>query len=251
MGRILVVVFDSESKAYQGSRALAQLDAARSITIHAESVIKKNDDGTVTVKQPKADLPVRRVGGTALESLVGLLGGSVDMDVGAAAGRLAGAIRDLHVAGVNAEFLDQVTDALAPGKCAVLADISEEWATPVDTRMEPLGGAVLRPLRKSLEDEQRAMDVAVHRAEISELQCEYARARADRRAKIRAAIDELSAKLLGKIEETKPRSAHIRSEAEAKIKSLQKKATLEARVTQVWKDCEQTEASEATCPPNN
>ena len=42
MERMLVVVFDNESKAYEGSRALKQLDTEGSITIHAESVIKKN-----------------------------------------------------------------------------------------------------------------------------------------------------------------------------------------------------------------
>jgi uncharacterized membrane protein len=252
MEKMLVVVFDSESKAYQGSRALAQLDAEGSIAIHAESVIKKNGDGTVTVKQVDDDFPVRTVGATAIGSLVGLLGGPVGMGVGAAAGALAGSIGDLHVAGVNAEFLDQVTAALAPDKCAVLADISEEWVTPIDTRMEPLGGTVFRTPRKSFEDEQRARDVAVLRAEIDELKSEHARAHADRKAKIQARIDTLSAKLQGKFDEAKLRSGQIGSEAEAKIKSLQKKAgqsqaglkaTLDARATQIRKDYEQTEAS--------
>ena len=186
MEKMLVAVFDNESKAYQGSRALAQLDAEGSITIHAESIIKKNADGTVTVEQFDGDFPVLTVGGTAIGSLVGLLGGPVGMGVGAAAGALAGSIGDLHVAGVNAEFLDQVSAALEPGKCAVLADFSEEWVTPVNTRMEPLGGVVFRTLRKSFEDEQRARDVAVLRAEIAELKSEHARARADRKAKIQA-----------------------------------------------------------------
>jgi uncharacterized membrane protein len=251
MEKMLAVVFDSESKAYQGSRALAQLDAEGSIAIHAESVIKKNGDGTVSVKQVDGDFPVRTVGATAIGSLVGLLGGPVGMGVGAAAGALAGSIADLHVAGVNAEFLDQVTAALEPGKCAVLADISEEWVTPVDTGMEPLGGTVFRTPRKSFEEEQRARDVAVLRAEIDELKSEYARSSVDRKAKIRAGIDELSVRLQGKFDEAKLRSGQIRSEAEAKIKALRKKAeqsqaemkaTLDARAAQIRNDYEQTEA---------
>ena len=82
MEKMLVVVFESEPKAYEGSRALAQLDAEGSIAIYAESVIKKNGDGTVTVKQLDGDFPVRTVGGTAIGSLVGLLGGPVGMGVG-------------------------------------------------------------------------------------------------------------------------------------------------------------------------
>jgi uncharacterized membrane protein len=250
MEKMLAVVFDNESKAYQASRALAQLDAEGSIAIHAESIIKKNDDGTVTVKQADGEFPVGTMSGTAIGSLLGLLGGPVGMGVGAAAGALAGSIGDLHVAGVNADFLDQVTAELAPGKCAVLADISEEWVTPVDTRMEPLGGTVFRTPRKSFEEEQRAGDVAVLRAEIAELKSEHAQARSDRKAKIQARIDTLTAKLQGKVDEAKLRSSQIGSEAAAKIKALQKKAeqsqgemkaTLDTRVTQILNDYEQTE----------
>ena len=251
MEKMLVVVFDNESKAYEGSRALTQLDAEGSIAIHAESVIKKNDDGTVTVKQVDGDFPIRTLSGTAIGSLIGLLGGPIGVGVGAATGAFAGSIGDLHVAGVDADFLDQVTAELAPGKCAVLADISEEWVTPIDTRMEPLGGTVLRTPKKSFEDEQRAKDVAALRAEIDELKAEHARARADRKAKIQASIDKLTATLQKKFDEAKLRLDQIKSEADAKIKALQKKAensrtemkaTLEARVTQIRKDYEQREA---------
>ena len=51
MEKMLVVVFDNETKAYEGSHALKQLDGEGSITVHAESVIKKGADGTVSVKQ--------------------------------------------------------------------------------------------------------------------------------------------------------------------------------------------------------
>ena len=251
MEKMLAVVFDSESKAYEGSRALAQLDAEGSIAIHAESVIKKNNDGTVTVKELDGDFPVRTVGGTAIGSLIGLLGGPLGMSVGAAAGALAGTIGDLHVAGVAADFLDQVTARLVPGKCAVVADISEEWVTPINTRMEPLGGTVFRTPRKSFEDEQRARDIAALRSEIDELKSEHARARADQKAKIQARIDKLTATLQGKFDEAKLRSDQIKSEAEAKIKALQNKAeqshaemkgAVEARVTQIRNDYEQTES---------
>ena len=150
--------------------------------------------------------------------------------------------------GVNADFLDQVTTALAPGKCAALADISEEWVAPLDTKMEALGGDVFRAPKKTFEDEQRAKDVAALRTEIDELKAEHARARSDRKGKIQAHIDKLSSNLQGKFDEAKLRSNQIRSEAEAKIKALQKKAgqsqaemkgTLQIRATEIQKDYEQ------------
>ncbi len=87
MEKIIVVVFDNETKAYEASRALNQLDAEGSIAIHAESVISKQANGTVTVKQADGDFPIRTLTGTAVGSLIGLLGGPAGIAVGAATGR--------------------------------------------------------------------------------------------------------------------------------------------------------------------
>src|SRR5437588_11707446 len=71
MERMLVVVFDNERNAYEASRALNQLDAEASITVHAESVISKEPNGAVTVKQAEGDFPIRTIAGTAIGSLIG------------------------------------------------------------------------------------------------------------------------------------------------------------------------------------
>ena len=73
MERMLVVVFENELKAYDGFKALKELDSEGSISVHSEAVIKKNDDGTVTLKQEDNDFPIRTVGGTAVGALIGLL----------------------------------------------------------------------------------------------------------------------------------------------------------------------------------
>jgi len=49
--------------------------------------------------------------------------------------------------GVTDEFVSDVTAALTPGKVAVVADISEEWVTPLDMRVEQIGGVVFRRAR--------------------------------------------------------------------------------------------------------
>jgi uncharacterized membrane protein len=251
MERMLVVVFNDEAKTYEGSHALKELDSEGSIAIHAQSIIKKNADGTVTVEQSEDDFPIRTVGGTAIGSLIGLLGGPAGLGVGAVAGFLAGSIGDLHVAGVEAEFVDEVATALLPGKCAVIAEISEEWVTPVDTRMEALGGIVFRTARKTVEHDQRAQDVATLRAEIAQLKAEHATARADRKAKLQAKIDKLNAKLQAKLEQAKQRSEQIKSETEAKVRALEKKAekahgdlkaTLDRRAKRIREEYKQSEA---------
>src|SRR5579864_2643503 len=194
MEKMLVVVFENEKKAFEGTRALANLDFEGSIAIHAQAVIQKNQDGTVSMKQAEDDFPVRTVGGTAIGSVIGLLGGPIGLGIGAAAGALAGSIGDLYIAGVNADFLDDVSAVLTPGKCAVVADVSEEWVTPVDSRMEAVGGVVFRSLRTTVEDDQRARDVTEIKEEIAQLKAEHAEERADRKAKLQARIDGLNAK---------------------------------------------------------
>lgn len=251
MERMLVVVFNDESKAYEASRALNQLDAEGSISIHGESVITKNADGTSTVKQADGDFPIRTIGGTAIGSLVGLLGGPVGMGIGALAGATAGSFSDLFVAGVDSDFLTDVSATLTPGKHAVVADISEEWVTPVDTRMEALNGFVFRTTRKNFEDDQRARDVAELKGEVEQLKVEHARAKADRKAKLQTNIDQLNTRLQKKLEQAKQRSAQIQSETEAKVQAMQKKAAkvqgdakaaIDARVSQIKKQYEQSAA---------
>ena len=250
MERMLVVVFNDEPKAYEGTHALKQLDTDGSIAIHAEAVIKKNADGTITVKQSDDDFPIRTVGGTAIGSLIGLLEGPVGLAVGATAGLLAGSVGDLAVAGVDADFLDEASATLTPGKCAVIADVSEEWITPVDTRMEALGGTVFRKARKSFVNEQWAEDVATLRTEIDQLKTEHARARGERKAKLQAKIDKLNAKLEAKLDQAKQRAEQIKSETDAKVKALQKKAektqgeikaTFDARVKRIRDDYEESQ----------
>ncbi len=204
MDRMLVVVFENELKAYDGSKALKKLDSEGSISVHAEAVIKKNDDGTITVKQVSDDFPLRTVGGTTIGALIGLLGGPIGLAVGAVAGTFAGGAWDMSRAGVNADFLDEVSTKLSPGKWAVVSQISEEWVTPVDTSMGALGGTVFRTTRRSFEHEEHAKDVAAIKADIAQLKAEQAKSRADQKAKLQTKIDNLNKKLNAKLEQANP-----------------------------------------------
>ncbi len=242
MERMLVVVFENELKAYDGSRALKALDLEGSISIHAGAVMKKNDDGTVTVKEAGDDFPVRTVGGTAVGALIGLLGGPIGVVVGAAGGTFAGAVWDLHHAGVNTDFVSEVSTRLTPGKWAIVADISEDWVTPVDTRMEAVGGTVFRVTRENVEDDQYARDVATIKADIAQLKAEQAKSRADQKAKLQAKIDNLNTKLQSKLAQAKQKSEQRAKEAKAKVDALEKKAArakseqkaaIEARIAEI------------------
>ena len=83
MERMLVVVFDNEKKAFEGTSALRQLEVEDSIGIYAGAVVVKHADGTVSVKQLDEDVPIGTLTGTAVGSLIGLLGGPLGLAVGA------------------------------------------------------------------------------------------------------------------------------------------------------------------------
>lgn len=220
----MVVVFDNELKAYDGSKAISDLESEGSISIHARAVITKNADGKIEIKQKGEEYPVRTVGGTAIGALIGLLGGPIGVGVGAIGGTVAGGIWDINRAGVSAEFLDQVSAKLTPGKWAVVSDISEDWETPVDTRMAALGGTVFRTTRKDVGHEQHAREVAAIKANIAQLKAEQAKSSKEEKAKMQLKIDDLKKKLDAKSEHSKQRSKQKEEEYKAKVDALEKKA---------------------------
>jgi uncharacterized membrane protein len=225
MEKMIVVVFGEEWKALKGLQALWALDRLGDISIHAEQIVAKEPSGAVRLidNPDMSSLPMIG-GGAALGALIGLLGGAVGVLVGATAGTVIGTIADIEESGVTDEFVDDVTTTLTRGKVALVADISEEWVTPVDTRMEELGGVVFRRARTLVEDTQDDRDAAAHRAEMEQLKAERAQARSDRLGKIDARIDHLRAKLEAAIERKRLKMQLRQQQREAKIQALQKKA---------------------------
>jgi uncharacterized membrane protein len=92
MERMLVVVFDSETKAYEGVAALRQLEREGSISAYAGAVVVKNADGTASVKEFDDVGPVGTLLGTSVGSLIGLLAGPAGLAVGAASGLALGTL---------------------------------------------------------------------------------------------------------------------------------------------------------------
>jgi uncharacterized membrane protein len=198
MERIIAILFDDESKANEGSKALNELDSAGSISVHAKALITKNPDGTVSIKSG-GDFPILAVGGTMMGALIGLLGGPIGAAIGAGAGAVMGALGDVYRYGIDEEFVRGVSEKLTPGKWAIVLQISEERVTPLDGRIEALGGTVFRTDWQSVEDKRFARDVAALREDIAQLKVEQTRSRADQKAKLQAKIDKLEEKLRAKL----------------------------------------------------
>lgn len=224
MERLLAVVFDDESKAYEGLRALNQLDDEGSITAYAAQVIQKTPDGKISEKQTQGNFALQTSRGFLIGSLLGLLGGPVGLGIGAITGTAAGEIGDMNIAGLNADFINEVSIALTPGKFALVADVNEEWVAPVDARMEAVGGSVFRTARSDFEAEERSRDVAELKSEVAGLKAEHAQARAEDKARLQSKLDNINAKLQKRLERARVRSGEMKAEADAKVQALQKQA---------------------------
>jgi uncharacterized membrane protein len=224
MERMLVVVFENESEAYEGTKALRQLDLDGSITVYAHAVVVKNPDGGIVTKERDDQGPYGLLLGTALGALLGVLGGSAGIAVGAALGLLAGGAGDLRNARLGDDFIDDVAKALLPNRAAVVAEIEEDATGPVDTQMEAIGGTVFR---RALSEVKHTIDeehIAATQADLAQMKAERAQAGAERKAKLQEKIDQLDSKVQAQLQKAKERREAAQREARAKVELLQAKA---------------------------
>jgi len=242
MDRILVVVFENESKAYEGSQALREMEIEGSIHLYAKAVIIRDADGKVQVKQSSDLGAAGTAGGLVIGALIGLFGGATVAAIGAGTGMFGGFLYDMAHLGVGQDYLDGVGKSLKPGKAAVVAEIWEDWILPVDTKMEALGGVVFRHTRKDILDLQVERDITTLKAEIDELEAEYDRASGEAKTKLQEKIDTARAKLQTTVSGIQARLESSQEETKAKIDFLQeqaakarneRKAKLEKRIAEL------------------
>jgi len=227
MDRMLVVVFDNESKAYEGKKALVQLDEEGSIGVYGYAVLAKNADGSATLKQGDDVGPIGSLLGTSLGSLVGVLAGPAGLAVGASAGMLAGGAFDISNAGIGADFVDDVAKVLLPNRVAVVAEIDEDWTTPVDTRMEAIGGTVFRRALSEVKDTIDEENVAAMKADLVQLKAEHAKAQADRKARLQEKISQLDSRIEAQLQKAKQRGEAVQRKVQARVQVLKAKAGAE------------------------
>jgi uncharacterized membrane protein len=245
MDKYLVIGFDNELKAYEGSKALQALQNEGSINLYAKAVIVRDASGKVSVKQEGDMGPVGTAVGLLTGSLLGLIGGPVGVAVGATAGMYGGMVYDLANLGVGEDFLTEVSQYLQPGKAAVVAEVWEEWTVPVDTRMVSMGGVVFRRSRNEVLDIVVERDVQAINADLADLEAEYKQATGEAKAKLQEQIEATKAKLHAIQDGIQAKIEASQKETDAKVNSLQKqaskekgerKAKLEARIAELKAD---------------
>lgn len=221
MNKLLVVVFDTETAAEAGTRALRHLDSEGEITLYALGVISKDGKGLVSVRQAADSVGVGAGTGLAVGALIGLLAGPVGVVVGAAAGTLLGTVRDYWVAGVGSSFIEEASTSLRPGTTAVVAEVEEDWVTPVDAAMEAAGGAVIRRARMDVVQEQFDQDIVAIKTEISGLEAEYKHASGAVQTRLQARLTAAQAELAQTTSRAKQKLADFQKETERRVHAVE------------------------------
>ena len=133
--RLLVAVFDSESKAYEGSRILRQLGEQGRLGLRAMAMVARWNEvehrPALLIRAKYFDRAVRS--DTRKQVLIPV---AVRLSSGTGA--------NLNNARIGDDFIDDVTTALVRGRAAVVAEVDERWTAPVDIGMEAIGGTVYR-----------------------------------------------------------------------------------------------------------
>jgi uncharacterized membrane protein len=220
MNKMLIAVFETEPKAYEGLTALKGLHNNGDITLYASAIIAKAQNGQVQIKQSADQGPIGTGVGLLTGSLIGLLGGPVGLAIGAFTGSMAGFIYDVDTDDFNIRFVEDVSAALSKGKTAVVCEIDETWNVPVDMKLEALGGLVYRRYRYEVEDEQFYREAEAISNEMQQLEEEFEQAREADKAKIKASIEQLKNKARYASDHLKNRMADSKSQFDAKVNAI-------------------------------
>ena len=219
MDKFVVAVFPTEAKADEGARAMRELQAEGSLALYNMAVVTRAE-GKLSVNQIADELPLGLGVGALVGGLVGLVGGPAGAGAGLLAGGIIGSWSDLFNLGVDKEFLDSVSTELKPGKSAVVAEVQEEWITPLDTRMEALGGTLLRQARADFEVDRIQQALLATETELALLKAEYRAVRAEDRARLQRRIEAARATLRARAARAKETRERLRQVTEARIKAL-------------------------------
>jgi uncharacterized membrane protein len=240
MNKVIFVGFDTEQKAYEGDRALHDLHREGTLTLYNDAIVVKEPGGKVALRRAPDVEPAGTFGGMLTGGLIGLLGGPVGAAVGLGAGTLIGAAFDLTKEGVDRDFVEDVGARLEPGKAAVIAEIDEQWQVPLDTRIEALGGSLVRRTQTQIEDAYLEREIETAQKELAILESEtVTEVKASQTDKARKRVERLQAKIDAAKRNVREREDNlarklqsVRAEGDQKIAVLEgQKATATAEST--------------------
>jgi uncharacterized membrane protein len=162
--------------------------------------------------------------GLRWEALLLSWGGPAGVALGATVGFGAGAAADIDNSRIGDDFMTDVSKQLQPNRVALVAEIEEDWTTPVDTSMEEIGGTVFRRALSEARKTSDEEEVGAMKADLAQIKAEHAKAQADRKTKLQEKINQLDSKIQAKLQKAKERRLAMERATQAKAQPLKDKA---------------------------
>lgn len=245
MNKMIVAVFENETTAFEGLEKLKELHTDGAISLYGYLIISKDNNGVISGHQMDGMGPIGTAVGITLGGLVGLLGGPAAALAGATGASMAGMIYDMNNAGVDAEFIDDVSEAMVSGTTAILADIEEEWMAPLDAKMIESNGVIFRRLRLEVEDDQIEREIELAAEDLDRLEAELEASEEEMKENIRKHVDATKKKLTVLADRAKEKQDKLEQEIEEKINTLKEqlkdaneknKAKINAKIDKIKAD---------------
>ena len=150
--KFMAAIFEDYERVEQGEQAVLSLKREGTLSVFGMAVVARGAAGLSMMEAPNGPST------EALTELLSELSAAVSALPGQPLGLMTdlGSWGDLVDFGVTKNFIQTLANALLPGKAAVIAEIEEDWITPLDLRVEEIGGRIMRTWRSEFEVAERA-----------------------------------------------------------------------------------------------
>jgi uncharacterized membrane protein len=143
MANLVVIGYPSEIQAEEVRLTLLKMQKEYLIDLADAVVVVRENNGKVKLRQMYNLTAAGAVGGGFWGALIGLLflNPLFGMAIGAAAGAVSGALRDV---GIDDKFMKNLAGALTPGSAALCVLIRQMTADKVVDEIKKFGGTVIQ-----------------------------------------------------------------------------------------------------------
>ncbi|HEY7168934.1 MAG TPA: hypothetical protein VIB79_30530 [Candidatus Binatia bacterium] len=216
MDKMIVAVFEAGMQAAAAGSAMTRLSNTGACVVYAFAVVVPDDQKNGIVEFSNRDYADPLLG-AATQRLVDLIV-HPPTESRAIRSRLA-------QAGVDQNFLDRIGRYLLPGKAAVVAEIEEQRTTALDMLLETHGSVGFRCARRETCEAEIASALNSLRREIQNLQRRLQECPAESKPELREQLDLSTGRFRSMQARARQHAADIKRETEAKIISLQVRAS--------------------------
>ena len=161
MSNLVVIGFDSESKAFELRAELVKLQKEYLIEMEDAVVVTKDDNGKVKLHQASNITAAGALSGSFWGMLIGMLffNPLAGAAIGAGAGALSGKLIDI---GINDDFMKELAETFTPGTSGLFVLVRKSTPDKVLEALKGFGGKVLKTSLTA--DKEEALQKALENA---------------------------------------------------------------------------------------